>query len=58
MLGSGSASTAEQAKKVQFIFDKMDYNRDGSVSLEEFIDVCTQDTQLAKLLCVGTAKTS
>lgn len=57
MLGSEHSSYNEQAKKVQFIFDTMDNNRDGKVSLEEFIDVCNQDDQLAKLLCVGTITT-
>ena len=53
MLGSNSPYH-EQQKKVQFIFQRMDENQDGKISLEEFIDVCTQDTQLAKLLCSGT----
>jgi len=57
MLGTNTVSSSEQAEKIQFIFDKMDYNRDGKVSLDEFIDVCTQDTHLAKLLCVGTSAT-
>ncbi|XP_074600170.1 neuronal calcium sensor 2-like [Brevipalpus obovatus] len=54
ILGSTNTSSHEQAKKVQFIFDKMDYDRDGKVSLDEFIEVCTHDSQLAKLLCVGS----
>lgn len=53
MLGSNSPSH-EQQKKVQFIFQRMDTNNDGQISLEEFIEVCTQDEQLAKLLCAGT----
>ncbi|RWS29058.1 neurocalcin-like protein [Leptotrombidium deliense] len=55
MLGNQNASN-DQSKKVQFIFDKMDSDKDGKVSLEEFIDVCTSDQQLAKLLCVGAMK--
>jgi Ca2+-binding EF-hand superfamily protein len=54
MLGSASSPTHDQVKKVQFIFAKMDSNNDGTVSLEEFIEVCTRDQQLAKLLCIGT----
>lgn len=42
--------------QVQFIFQRMDTNNDGQITLEEFIEVCTQDTQLAKLLCAGTGK--
>lgn len=53
MLGSNSP-THEQQKKVQFIFQRMDQNNDGQVSLDEFISVCTEDKQLAKLLCAGT----
>ncbi|KAI1295341.1 Neuronal calcium sensor 2 [Halotydeus destructor] len=50
---TGSDEPMDQAKKVQFLFDKMDANKDGRVSLEEFIDVCNQDENLAKLLTVG-----
>ena len=40
----------DQSRKVQFLFEKMDINKDGRVSLEEFIDVCTKDEALAELL--------
>lgn len=45
--------SVDHAKKVQFIFDKIDVNKDGSVTLEEFIDACYQDQTLAKILTYG-----
>ena len=45
----------DHSRKVQFIFDKIDTNKDGTVTLEEFIDVCHQDQTLARLLTIGSA---
>lgn len=50
----GSEPFVDQSRKVQFLFDKIDVNKDGKVTMEEFIEVCNQDENLAKLLCVGT----
>ena len=51
--GDTEDETVDQARKVQFIFDRIDKNHDGKVSLDEFIKVCTEDHHLGKLLCAG-----
>lgn len=51
----GEDGFVDQSRKVQFLFDKIDINKDGKVTLEEFMDVCNQDENLAKLLCTGSA---
>lgn len=43
----------DHAQKVQFLFEKMDLNKDGHVTLDEFIAVCTKDEHLAQLLVMG-----
>lgn len=35
------SGTVDHAKKVQFIFERIDKNHDGKVTLDEFISVCT-----------------
>ena len=63
MLGPENSSgdtgdvNVDQARKVQFIFDRIDKNHDGKVSLEEFVKVCSEDHHLAKLLCAGATTT-
>lgn len=51
----GEEEGMDQAKKVQFLFAKIDANKDGAVNLDEFIDICNQDEHLAKLLTMGSA---
>lgn len=45
MLGTEEAKSSEEgqdhAKKVQFIFERIDKDQDGKVTLEEFMTVCT-----------------
>jgi Ca2+-binding EF-hand superfamily protein len=53
--GDSEESKAEQEKKVKFLFEKIDANKDGGVNMEEFIDICNNDEHLSKLLCIGTA---
>lgn len=51
--GGPEEESEDHNKKVQFIFDRIDTNHDGKVTLEEFMKVCTEDYHLAKLLCAG-----
>lgn len=37
----GDDGPVDHAKKVQFIFERIDKNHDGKVTLDEFITVCT-----------------
>lgn len=57
MLGSegeaGGPDEVDHHTKVRFIFDRIDKNGDGKVTLEEFVKVCSEDYHLAKLLCAG-----
>lgn len=44
----------EKSSKILEMFVSLDMNKDGVVSCDEFIDGCSKDEQLAKLLCIGT----
>lgn len=39
-------------KKVHEVFKKIDVNDDGRVTLEEFIQICAMDKELAAMLCI------
>jgi hypothetical protein len=49
-----AASDTDIDKQVFEIFRKFDTNHDNSLSREEFIDGCTQDESLRKLLAPST----
>ena len=56
MLGEeaeGAFEGEEAALRAQDIFEKMDANNDGKISLEEFLEVCNIDEGLAKLLSLS-----
>lgn len=56
MLGEEAGSTfegEEAALRVKDIFEKMDANNDGKISLDEFLEVCNIDEGLAKLLSLS-----
>ena len=51
MMGEGSADPAYWAKvRTAIIFRRMDENRDGYLTEEEFIQGCLQDDELSKML--------
>lgn len=56
MLGEEAASGLEgeeAAERIKDIFEKMDANNDGKISLSEFLEVCNIDDGLAKLLSLS-----
>lgn len=56
MLGQEATSSfegEEAAERIKDIFEKMDANNDGKISLEEFLEVCNIDDSLAKLLSLS-----
>ncbi len=56
MLGDEAVSAfegEEAAERIKDIFEKMDANNDGKISLEEFLEVCNIDDGLAKLLSLS-----
>ena len=40
----------EAAARVEYIFNLLDTNRDGEISLEEFLQGCLEDKDLTRLL--------
>lgn len=56
MLGEEAANQFEgdaAAERIKDIFEKMDANNDGKISLDEFLEVCNIDDGLAKLLSLS-----
>jgi Ca2+-binding EF-hand superfamily protein len=56
MLGEDAANEfegEEAAMRIKDIFEKMDANNDGKISLDEFLEVCNIDEGLAKLLSLS-----
>jgi Ca2+-binding EF-hand superfamily protein len=56
MLGEDPADAfegEEAAMRIKDIFEKMDANNDGKISLDEFLEVCNIDEGLAKLLSLS-----
>ena len=55
MLGNNAANkpvdSADQRAKI--IFNKMDENKDGHLTEEEFLNGCMQDEELSKILAPG-----
>lgn len=43
-------------ERTALIFEKMDYNHDNHLSLEEFLNGCTEDPKLARFLSVSGEK--
>ena len=57
MLGEEAASSfegEEAALRIKDIFEKMDANNDGKISLDEFLEVCNIDEKLGKLLSLSS----
>ena len=41
---------ADETERVEDIFSQMDLDKDGNVTLEEFMESCTRDSKLLTLL--------
>ena len=44
----------DSAERIRDIFEKIDANNDGKVSLQEFVEICSCDDQMAKLLSLSS----
>ena len=50
MVSEGSSDTAFRAEEMtRNIFDRMDENKDGYLTEEEFVQGCLQDNELSKM---------
>lgn len=59
MLGTvthGPNAAEAPAERARRIFDKMDSNRDGVLSRQEFIQGCLEDSDLSDLLAAATGQ--
>merc|ERR1712228_316647 len=56
MLGAGAVKPTDTAKeRAKNIFNRMDENKDGNLTEEEFLKGCLQDDELSKMLAPNVA---
>lgn len=56
MGGTGSVGGNEARQHVNKVFETMDLNQDGTISMEEFMSYCTSHQEITESICVFTSE--